>query len=73
MVHKMDLKGVDIRAVLILGTPTEDIKTEIPSDVPQKEVRDDFYSDLDESMNEFTDSLGGKGKEKDPLIGEKSP
>jgi hypothetical protein len=72
MVHKMDLKNVDVKAVLIIGQPTEDIKQEVPKDVPTKEVSDDFYSDLDSGMDEFTESLGGAKRDKEPLFAEKS-
>jgi hypothetical protein len=72
MVHKMDLRNVDVKAVLIIGQPTEDIKQEVPKDVPTKEVSDDFYSDLDESYGEFLDSLGGQKTKDEPLFAEKS-
>jgi hypothetical protein len=72
MVHKMDLRNVDVKAILIIAQPTQDIKQEIPEGVQTKEVKeDDFYSDLDETMNEFTDSLGGFDSKDKPLVAER--
>jgi len=70
MVHKMQLKDVDVKAILILAQPTSDIKQALPDGVPVKEVKEDnIMTDYDDTMKEFTDSLGGIDKE--PLIGEK--
>lgn len=72
MVHKMQLKDVDVKAILIIAQPTSDIKQTLPSDVPKEVVKEsDIYSDYDDTMKEFTDSLGGFDKKDTPLIGEK--
>jgi len=73
MVHKMDLKNIDVKAVLIIGQPTEDIKQTLPEGVPTKEVKEsDIMTDYDDTMKEFTDSLGGFDSKDKPLVGEKS-
>jgi hypothetical protein len=73
MVHKFDLKNVDVKAVLIIAQPTEDIKQTLPQDVPTKEVKEsDIMTDYDDTMEEFTDSLGGFDSKDKPLVAEKS-
>jgi len=74
MVHRMQLNNVEVKAILILAQPTEDIKEKLPEGVPTKEVevkQDDFYSDLDSGMDEFTQSLGGFDNKDKPLVGER--
>ncbi|MEM4271385.1 MAG: hypothetical protein QXO70_04825 [Candidatus Pacearchaeota archaeon] len=71
MVHKIQMKDVEVKAILILAQPTQDIKEKLPEGVPIKEVKeDDFYSDLDSGMDEFINSLGGFDNKDKPLIGE---
>jgi len=71
MVHKFNLKDVEVKAILIVGQPTSDVKASLPNDVEQKVVKErDYYDDLDDTMKEFTDSMGGFDKKDRPLIAE---
>ena len=71
MVHKFNLKDVEVKAILIVGQPTKDIQQTNPSNPEQKEKETDIYDDYDDTMKEFTDSLGGHDKKDLPLVGER--
>jgi len=72
MVHKMQLKDVEVKAILIIAQPTSDIKQALPEGVPTKEVKEsDIMTDYDDTMKEFTDSLGGFDSKDKPLVGER--
>jgi hypothetical protein len=69
MVHKMQLKDVEVKAIIILAQPTEDIKQALPNGVPVKEVKEtDIMTDYDETQDEFINSLAGSNKINDELI-----
>jgi hypothetical protein len=70
MVHKVNLKDVEVKAILILGQPTKDVQTVTPENALKQEKDTDFYDDLDDTMKEFTDSLGGVDNKDKPLVAE---